>query len=116
VEVPAGLTLVGDRLRLQQALANLIDNARRHGEGSVRLRAEQDGDGVGLHVHDDGEGVPAELRERAFERFTRGDRVRDPDGGAGLGLAIVAAVAEAHGGRSGIAEGPASDVWMKLPA
>jgi heavy metal sensor kinase len=116
VDVPAGLELVGDRLRLQQALGNLVDNARRHGRGTVHLRAEVEAGGVGLHVEDDGGGIPDALRERAFERFTRGDQARDPSGGAGLGLAIVAAVAEAHGGHAGISEGGKSDVWMRLPA
>jgi signal transduction histidine kinase len=116
VEVADGLTLTGDRLRLQQALANLVDNAQRHGRAPITLTAEADEHGVTLHVRDAGPGVPAGLRSGAFERFTRGDPTRDPDGGAGLGLAIVAAIAEAHGGTAGIAESSESDVWLRLPA
>ena len=67
-----------------------------------------------LHVRDDGEGLPEGLA--AFERFTRGDSARSR-GGAGLGLAIVAAVARAHGGEAGAASRPGggADVWIELP-
>jgi signal transduction histidine kinase len=115
IEVPPGLTVVGDRLRLQQALANLVSNAGRHGAGRITLRADADPDGITLHVLDEGTGVPGELRATAFERFTRGDLTRDPDGGAGLGLAIVSAIADAHGGTAGISDGSSSDVWIRLP-
>jgi signal transduction histidine kinase len=115
VQAPPGLVIHADPMRLQQALANLVDNARRHGAGAITLAAAVDESGVTLHVRDEGAGVPPELRPQAFERFTRGDPTRDPDGGAGLGLAIVAAVAQAHGGTAGIAGGATSDVWMKVP-
>jgi signal transduction histidine kinase len=116
VEAPEGLTVVADGVRLQQALANLVDNAHRHGGGEVVLSAESNPASVVLHVRDAGPGVPEALREDAFERFTRGDITRDPDGGAGLGLAIVAAIAEAHGGEAGIADAATSDVWIRIPA
>jgi signal transduction histidine kinase len=67
-------------------------------------------------VKDEGEGVPAEFAERAFERFTRADEAR-AGGGAGLGLAIVAAIARAHGGRAGLARrANGTDAWIALPA
>jgi signal transduction histidine kinase len=107
----------GDRLRLEQALGNLVDNALRHGEGEVRLSALAANGGLELHVTDEGDGFPPELLERAFERFTRGDQSR-ARGGAGLGLSIVQVVAEAHGGsaHAGPRAGGGADVWVALPA
>jgi len=112
VGAPDGDTVVGDRLRLEQALGNLVDNALRHGAGKVRVEARR-GDGfLQFRVSDEGRGFRPELLPTAFERFTRGDEARER-GGTGLGLAIVAAVAKAHGGRAH-AEG--STVTIELPA
>jgi two-component system OmpR family sensor kinase len=103
-EVPAG-TLIADPDRLAQALRNLLANAIEHtarpGSGLVRLRVERPGAGhVRFAVEDDGPGIPAEQRERVFDRFHRTDAARDrASGGTGLGLAIVRAIVEAHGGR-----------------
>ena len=112
-----GLAVHADRLRAEQALANLVDNALRHGDGPVELRAEAAGDGVRLHVLDRGPGFDAALDGHAFERFTRGDRARSR-GGTGLGLAIVDAIARSHGGTAGAAarEGGGADAWIELPA
>ena len=108
--------VLGDRLRLEQALGNLVDNALRHGEGEVRLSALAANGWLELHVTDEGNGFPPELLERAFERFTRGDQAR-ARGGAGLGLSIVQVVAEAHGGSAhvGPRAGGGADVWVVLP-
>jgi signal transduction histidine kinase len=111
VEPSDGIALNADRLRLEQAVGNLVDNALRHGDGTIRLRAVERNGRVELHVRDEGQGVDAELLPHAFERFTRGDEARTR-GGTGLGLALVAAVAEAHGGSAG-AQG--SDVWLAIP-
>jgi two-component system OmpR family sensor kinase len=111
VGVQDGDSIVGDRLRLEQALGNLVDNARRHGAGTIRLEAERRDDRVEIRVSDEGPGFPPELLPHAFDRFTRGDEARER-GGTGLGLAIVAAVAKAHGGRAH-AEG--STVTIELP-
>jgi signal transduction histidine kinase len=111
------LSLLGDRRRLEQALGNLIENALRHGAGTVRLEAVEGDGNVTLHVVDEGKGFPAGFLERAFERFSRGDGPRDATG-AGLGLAIVAAVVHAHGG-SVSASNPATGgaaVALTLPA
>jgi two-component system, OmpR family, sensor kinase len=111
IEVGDGdLTVSADPLRLRQALGNLVDNALRHGEGDVVLRARADDGGVSLEVSDGGAGFAPDLADRAFERFARGDRARTR-GGTGLGLAIVRAIAEAHGGRATL-EGSTVRVWM----
>ncbi len=116
VNAPEGVTLQADRLRLEQALGNMIENALTHGGGSVELGAAVDGDRVKLHVRDEGPGFPPELLEHAFERFSRAGTARSA-GHAGLGLAIVDSVAKAHGGRAGAAnrlQGGA-EVWIELP-
>ena len=87
-----------DPLRARQALGNLVDNALRHGARRDPARPPGgDGEAIEIDVSDEGPGFPAELAPHAFERFARGDDARTR-GGAGLGLAIVRAIAEAHGG------------------
>jgi signal transduction histidine kinase len=100
--IPAG-TLESDPDRVAQAVRNLARNAIEHTtehSGLVRLEVHRLGtDSVRFAVLDDGPGIPSGERERVFERFYRVDAARNRgDGGAGLGLAIVRAVAEAHGG------------------
>jgi signal transduction histidine kinase len=104
-----------DRLRLDQAIGTLVDNALRYGAGTIALSARRAGDAVEIHVTDEGAGFPPEFLPRAFERFSRAPGVRE--GGAGLGLAIVATVAEAHGGSAHAANRPdgGADVWLVLP-
>jgi signal transduction histidine kinase len=109
VAVPSGAIVHGDRLRLEQALVNLVDNALRYGGESIELSSR----GSELHVTDDGPGFPSDFVERAFDRFSRADTARGR-GGAGLGLAIVRTIAQAHGGSAHAANGPA-DVWIVLP-
>jgi signal transduction histidine kinase len=112
---PPDLVLSADRLRLEQALGNLVDNALRHGDGTVRVEAASDGSGVALRVSDGGAGFPAGLLPRAFERFSRADEARSR-GGAGLGLAIVEAVAHAHGGRAEAVTDGGAVVAVRIPA
>jgi two-component system, OmpR family, sensor kinase len=111
-----GLAVQADRLRAEQALANLVDNALRYGDGPVELSAEPAGGGVRLHVLDRGPGFDPALNGRAFDRFTRGDRARSR-GGTGLGLAIVDAIARSHGHSAGAGRraGGGADVWIELP-
>jgi two-component system OmpR family sensor kinase len=67
-------------------------------------------------VHDDGPGFPPGLREKAFERFARGDASRNREGGAGLGLALVDAIVSAHGGSVSLASEPGdTTVTVVLP-
>ena len=109
-EAPSGLTVRGDRLRLEQALGNLVDNALRHGRGRVTLRAAGADGSVELAVEDQGDGFADGFAERAFERFSR---AQHDAGGAGLGLAIVRVIAEAHGGSADVSGG--SRVRLMLP-
>ena len=110
-EAPLGLTLQGDRLRLEQALGNLVDNALRHGGGRVRLRAAGVDGRVELHVEDEGAGFGDGFLERAFERFSRAHR---DGGGAGLGLSIVRVIAEAHGGSAEAENAPTGGAHVRL--
>ncbi|HYZ17720.1 MAG TPA: HAMP domain-containing sensor histidine kinase [Candidatus Acidoferrum sp.] len=87
--------IVGDERRVRRLAENLIQNALRHARSRVRLRVGAEGTKIVLAVEDDGAGVPADLRDRLFERFVRGD---DDEHGSGLGLAICRSIARAHGG------------------
>jgi signal transduction histidine kinase len=116
VDGGAGLVVEGDRLRLEQALTNMVDNALRHGGGEVRIWASENGNRIKLHVGDRGAGFPPEFVAQAFERFSRADAARGR-GGSGLGLAIVETIAFAHGGRAGATNDPTggADVWIEVP-
>jgi two-component system OmpR family sensor kinase len=95
------VTVVGDDHRLRQVVGNLLANARLHTPPGtpVHVSLRRDGDRVRLVVADDGPGLEPDIAARIFERFYRGDPARTrARGGSGLGLSIVAAVAEAHGG------------------
>ena len=109
----------GRREQLARVVRNLLDNADRHARSRVAL-ALQNGDGtVELTVDDDGPGIPADDRERVFDRFTRLDdgRARDA-GGLGLGLAMVKTIVEGHGGTIEIDDAPlgGARVAVRLPA
>jgi heavy metal sensor kinase len=116
VEAPDELQLDADRLRVEQAVGNLVENALRHGAGRILLAAHQRQDRVELHVHDQGPGFPPGFVEHAFERFTRADPARQGQG-AGLGLAIVDVIARAHGGSAHAASRPdGADAWVEFPS
>ena len=98
----------GNREFLAQALANILDNAVKYtpSGGAIMLRVRRRSSGeIEFSVTDTGPGVPDADRERVVERFVRLENSRN-EPGAGLGLSLVAAVAEAHGGRLELAEGP----------
>jgi heavy metal sensor kinase len=116
INAPA-LRVEADRVRLEQALVNLVENALRHGTGTIRLTGSPAVGCVEIHVADEGPGFPDGAAATAFERFTRGDPARSSSG-AGLGLAIVRAIAEAHGGSVAIANDATegADVVLSLPA
>jgi signal transduction histidine kinase len=109
----AGLAVEGDALRLEQALGNLVANAFVHGAGAIRLSAEAAGTGIVLHVRDEGPGLPPEFLPRAFERFGRASSGRT-GAGAGLGLAIVRVLAEAHGGSAELENLPGGGVDARI--
>jgi signal transduction histidine kinase len=108
---PPDLTARGDAQRLEQALQNLAANAIRHSPpgGAVALSARRDADGVHLLVHDSGPGIPAEHLSRLFDRFYKVDAARSaavPETGSGLGLSIVRAIVQRHGGTVTAANAP----------
>jgi two-component system, OmpR family, sensor kinase len=114
--VDDALVVSVDRLRAEQALGNLLENALRHGGGSIRMQARAQDGRVELHVLDEGPGFPPAFLERAFEPFARGDPSRS-GAGSGLGLAIVDVIARAHGGSAHVANvDGGADAWIELPA
>jgi signal transduction histidine kinase len=97
--VGAGQVL-GDRERLRRVVQHLLDNAARHAHAHVKVALMSVNGEVQLTVDDDGPGIPADQRQRVFERFVRLDHARQRDrGGAGLGLSVVAEIVADHGGR-----------------
>jgi two-component system, OmpR family, sensor kinase len=121
VEAAAGLTAVVDAGRIRQAVDNLVDNALRFAPPGteVVICAEITAGSLVIEVSDSGPGFPAEFLPHAFERFRRPDQGRARStGGAGLGLAIVQAIAVAHGGKAVAANRPegGATVRLKLPA
>ncbi|MFD9128234.1 ATP-binding protein [Kitasatospora sp. NPDC059571] len=109
---PGGLTAVADEERLHQVVANLVDNACKHSPagGTVTVRARPGGSpgALLLQVEDQGPGIPAQDRERVFERFGRSGTATalgpGTDGGTGLGLAIARWAVDLHGGEIRVAE------------
>ena len=98
LDPPAQLSVPGVRKLLRRALRNLLENANRHGGGSVQLQLHQEAGFAVLEVLDTGPGVPLDLRERIFEPFYRLPGASEKDGGVGLGLALVKSIAQRHGG------------------
>jgi len=113
--------VTGDEEGLRRLLRNLIDNALRYAKSGVEVTARREAGEAVLTVSDDGPGIPSADRERAFDRFVRLDDARSRDetetGGAGLGLAIVRAIARTHGGSAHL-EGaaPGLRAVVRLPA
>jgi heavy metal sensor kinase len=114
VEPGDPLVVSADRLLLEQALDNLVDNAFHHGAGEVKLSASRRNGSAELHVIDDGKGFPPGFLDRAFEPFSRAPKA-DADG-SGLGLAIVQTIADAHEGtaRAANPDSGGADVWITL--
>ena len=102
-QIPSRLLAEADADRLEQVFWNLIDNAIKYGraDGEVIISASTtEGDRIRISVADDGDGIPADVQERIFERFYRIDRARSREtGGTGLGLAIVKHIVQAHDGK-----------------
>jgi PAS domain S-box-containing protein len=101
--------------KFQQVIGNLVENALRHGEGTVTVSLAPHldpelGEGAVVTVADEGEGVPDKVASRVFTRFWRGNR----RGGTGLGLYIVKGLVEAHGGTVSVGRGPAGGAEFRL--
>lgn len=114
-------TITGSRELLRRALFNLVENAVKYGPegGQVRLSAKPDGTDMVISVADQGPCIPPELRERVFEPFFRVDTARSRElGGTGLGLSLVRAIAEVHGGSVWVEEHQAGGnrFVLRLPA
>jgi len=126
-EADPGARAIGDAARLGQALLNLAHNAVKYSKpgGEIRIGWQAHARRIRFTVADDGIGVPAAYQERIFERFYKVDRSRarpagadeQLSGSAGLGLAIVRHIAEAHGGAVGVesVEGLGSTFWIEVP-
>jgi signal transduction histidine kinase len=99
--------VVGDRVRLEQVAANLVDNAVKYtpAGGRVTITASRDADGARVTVSDSGPGIPAADLPHVWERLFRGDASRSARG-LGLGLSLVKAIVEAHGGSVAVQSPP----------
>lgn len=135
LEVEEPVEVPGDEDRLRQVLVNLLGNARRHTPPGTTVTAalERDGRHAMIRIIDDGPGIAPELRERLFQRFSRGDQSRAREsgasdaardgvpgrgtGGAGLGLSISQAIVAAHDGQIAVTSDPGRTVFtVRLPA
>jgi signal transduction histidine kinase len=121
-EVPVTLPPVkADPRRVSQVLSNLVTNAVKYTPegGTIRVRAKVQGEGLCVEVADTGLGVSADQQTRIFQAFTQVDMTNTrAKGGVGLGLSIVKALVEAHGGEVGVSsrgEGEGSTFWFTLP-
>jgi signal transduction histidine kinase len=110
---PGAETIRGDRGRLEQALQNLAANALRYAPrgSSIELHARPTTGGIAVTVTDHGAGIPAEHLPHVFDRFYKGDAARTQTGGSGLGLSIVKAIVERHGGTIAIESQPGQTVF-----
>jgi signal transduction histidine kinase len=115
ITVDENIPVLGDATRLRQAIANLLDNAIKYtpANGRVSVTARVDGEEAVVCVSDTGPGVPASEQPRVWERLYRGDASRS-ERGLGLGLSLVRVIAEAHGGRVTLANGPESGAVFEL--
>jgi signal transduction histidine kinase len=123
---PGAVTIEGDRDRLEQALQNLAANAFRYAppHSTLELRSQRDGNDIVLSVSDEGSGIPPEHLSRVFDRFYKAEgsrSVRTAPGatapnGSGLGLSIVKAIVERHGGSVSVESRPGRTVFtLRLP-
>jgi PAS domain S-box-containing protein len=121
-DVPEGLLVTGDAVRLAQVVANLLTNAAKYTEagGHITISAAAESGEIVLQVRDDGVGIAPDLLPRIFELFVQGGQALDRDkGGLGLGLAIVRSVVALHGGRvtaASAGRGQGSTFEVRLPA
>ena len=119
VDAPESLSVLADRNRLRQVIANLLDNAVKYtpAAGQVTMSTRASGLEVTIEVEDDGPGISAEDLPHIWERLYRGDRSRS-ERGLGLGLSLVRAIVEAHKGRAEVISSPGRGArfTIRLPA
>ena len=111
------ICVMGDALRLKQALINLVDNAIKYNRtgGTVKLSARAEGSQVVLQVQDSGIGISEANQQRVFDRFYRVDKSRSRGaGGSGLGLAIVKKIVESHGGTISVKSTPGEGSTFRI--
>jgi signal transduction histidine kinase/ActR/RegA family two-component response regulator len=122
IDVPQGLIVDGDRIRIAQVISNLLSNAAKYTEphGRVLLAARQEYGDIVVECRDNGSGIPAELLPRVFDLFVQGERGLDRrQGGLGLGLAVARMLVDRHGGTIEVSSaGPkqGSTFLVRLPA
>jgi signal transduction histidine kinase/CheY-like chemotaxis protein len=122
VEVPHGLIVDGDRIRIAQVISNLLSNAGKYTEpyGKVVLSARHDYGDIVLECRDNGSGIAPELLPRVFDLFVQGERGLDRrQGGLGLGLAVARMLVDRHGGTIEVSSGgpgQGSAFMVRLPA
>jgi signal transduction histidine kinase len=118
MNVPETLTMVADRVRMQQVLANLVDNAIKYTPegGKVEIKAMRRSSNLYIEVKDNGMGIPPEALPRIWERLYRADKSRTQKG-LGLGLCLVKAIVQAHHGTVSVQSQPdvGSTFTVKLP-
>jgi len=116
VQIRAASRVAGSERLLRRLVSNLVDNATRHAEGRVEISVGSTIRGEPrIRIDDDGPGIPRERREEVFRRFTRlDDSRRVGDGGAGLGLAIAANIAEQHDASLALTDSPLGGARFEL--
>jgi signal transduction histidine kinase len=113
--VPEDLQVRGDAHRLEQALQNIAANAMRHAPdgGRVELRGERRADRIRVSVRDTGPGIPDEHLPHVFDRFYKADPARS-HAGSGLGLSIVRAIVQRHGGPVSVYNAPEGGALFEI--
>lgn len=119
VDVDSDVIAFLDRVRIEQAITNLLANAMRYGGDTVLVTAHADGVDLVIEVHDDGAGVPRKYELLIWEKFERGpNRLNATIPGSGIGLAVTSAIAKAHGGSAGYRRSErlgGACFWIRLP-
>ena len=106
--------LLGNEKLLRRLTRNLIENGLKHGAAPVTVNLSRKNDTISMRVTDSGAGIPVDIRQKVFEPFFRAPDKQNIEG-FGLGLSLVAQIAEAHGGTAEIADGPTSTIIVTLP-